>query len=79
MRDFEKKIKAFQTPKQEKPVIKQSIELQDLKDRMQRALATKVTFFGNDNKGRIYIDYYNRDDLDRLVEAVEILEKNKAD
>jgi ParB family chromosome partitioning protein len=77
VRDFEKKIKAFQTPKQDKKPVQQSIELQDLKDRMQRVLSTKVTFFGNDNNGRIYIDYYNRDDLDRLVEAVELLERNK--
>lgn len=27
-------------------------------NRMQRVFATKVSVLGNDNKGRIYIDYY---------------------
>ena len=43
---------------------------------MQRTFSTKVTALGNDNRGRIYIDYYSRDDLDRIVDLVEVLEKN---
>ena len=31
---------------------------------------------GNDNKGRIYIDYYTRDDLDRLAAIVEFAERS---
>ena len=42
---------------------------------MQRVFATKVTVLGNDNKGRIYIDYYNRDDLDRISSILSSLEK----
>ena len=45
---------------------------------MQRTFATKVSALGNDRRGRIYIDYYNRDDLDRIVELIERLEKDKA-
>jgi len=78
VREFEKMVKAFLTPKQEKPKQEQSIELKDLIGRMQRTFATKVSALGNDRRGRIYIDYYNRDDLDRIVELIERLEKDKA-
>ena len=38
---------------------------------MQRAFATKVSALGNGNKGRIYIDYFTSDDLDRISAMVE--------
>ena len=65
-----KKIKKVQN-QQEK-----SVELKDLINRMQQTFCTKVSAIGNDKKGRIYIDYYTRDDLDRLCDIVEILEKH---
>jgi len=77
VRDFEKLIKKVMSAKPEKPKVEQSIELKDLISRMQRVFATKVSALGNDNKGRIYIDYYNRDDLDRIVDIIEYLERNK--
>lgn len=76
VREFEKNVKAFLNPKQEKVAPKQSIELKDLIDRMQKVFSTKVSALGNDNRGRIYVDYYNRDDLDRIVELVTLLESN---
>ena len=44
---------------------------------MQRTLGTKVNAIGNDKKGRIYIDYYTRDDLDRIAEFLEIVRNKK--
>lgn len=76
VREFEKMVKAFLTPKAEKPKPQQSLELRDLISRMQKTFSTKVSALGNDNRGRIYIDYYNRDDLDRIVELVGTLEKS---
>lgn len=75
VRDFEKMVKNYLSPKPQKKPVEQSLELKDLISRMQRVLATKVTALGNDNKGRIYIDYYSRDDLDRIVEIVETVQK----
>ena len=77
VREFEKIVKAYLSPKPEKKAVEQSLELKDLVSRMQRVFATKVTALGNDNRGRIYIDYYNRDDLDRIVEIVETVQKTK--
>lgn len=69
VRKFEELVKAYRNPKQ-KQAQEQSIELKDLVARMQRTFATKVTVLGNDKKGRIYIDYYSRDDLDRISDLI---------
>ena len=52
-----------------------SAELKELIGQMQRTFGTKVNAIGNDKKGRIYIDYYTRDDLDRLSDIIELLKK----
>ena len=54
-----------------------SAELKELVSNMQRTFGTKVNAIGNDKKGRIYIDYYTRDDLDRLAEILEFVQENK--
>ncbi len=74
VRDTEKLVKAFFEPpkeKEKKPAPPLSIELRELVEKMQRTFGTKVNAIGNDNKGRIYIDYYTRDDLDRILEIIE--------
>ncbi len=75
VRELEKAVKEYLNPKANKPkkVQEQSIELKELIINMQRTFATKVSAIGNDRKGRIYIDYYNRDDLDRICELIEKL------
>lgn len=79
VRDLEKAVKNYLNPPKT-PVTKvkeQSLELKELINDMQRVFATKVSAIGNDNKGRIYIDYYSRDDLDRLADMVELLKKKE--
>ena len=76
VRATEKLVRDYFTPpeeKRKKEKIPLSAELKELIGDMQRVLGTKVNAIGNDNKGRIYIDYYTRDDLDRLAEMVETL------
>lgn len=79
VRDLEKAVKRILNPQAQRknPVAEQSLELKELVNQMQRVFSTKVSAIGNDNKGRIYIDYYSRDDLDRLADYVEVLSKNK--
>ena len=81
VRDVEKKVKEYFAPPEEKQKKKQKIELsnelKELVAEMQRVFGTKVNAIGNDKKGRIYIDYYTRDDLDRLSEILEFVKKNK--
>lgn len=54
----------------------QSIELKQLIHDMQKVFGTKVSALGNDQRGRIYIDYYSVDDLQRVFDLVEILKKH---
>ena len=78
-RDVENKVKDFFTPPEEKEKKKrpeQSADLKEFINRMQRVLGTKVNAIGNDNKGRIYIDYYMREDLDRISDIIDYVEKN---
>ena len=77
--DLEKAVKNYLNPKKQTPtkVAEQSLELKELINEMQRVFATKVSAIGNDNKGRIYIDYYSRDDLDRLADMIELLKKKE--
>lgn len=41
--------------------------LEQLGEKIQQKLGTKVQIYGKGKKGRITIDYYNLDDLDRLL------------
>jgi len=75
VRKFEELVKNYKNPQKSEPKTEQSLELRDLIKRMQRVFATKVSAIGNDKKGRIYIDYYTTDDLDRIVELLEKVEK----
>ena len=76
VREFEKLVKNTISPKQKAEPVKQSLELKDKVVRMQRTFATKVSMLGNDNKGRIFIDYYTPDDLSRLESMLAYLEQN---
>lgn len=80
VRDVEKKVKDYFAPPEEKAKKKikmeLSAELKELIGNMQRVLGTKVNAIGNDKKGRIYIDYYTRDDLDRIAEILEFVQKS---
>ena len=79
VRDLEKAVRNYLNPNKPKAtkVIEQSIELKELISEMQRVFSTKVSAIGNDNKGRIYIDYYSRDDLDRISDLIELLKKKE--
>lgn len=81
VRELEKKVRAYSVSpdlleeKKKKKRALASIELKNLVDRMRFAFRTKVSLIGNDQKGRIYIDYYSRDDLDRISEILDIIDK----
>lgn len=81
VRDVEKKVKEYFAPPEEKAKKKAkqelSAELKELIVDMQRVFGTRVNAIGNDKKGRIYIDYYTRDDLDRLSDILEFVKSNK--
>ncbi len=73
VREFEKLVSDFLNPKPAKVKPVQSLELKQLIADMSRVFSTKVSALGNDKRGRIYIDYFTADDLDRIFELVEQL------
>ena len=77
VRDLENYIKNYKGPqekvKKEKPV--QSIELKELGHRLARLFKTKVKIVGDDRKGKITIDYFNQDDLDRICTFLNSFER----
>lgn len=81
VRELEKKVRAFNIPpeildeRKKKKRALASIELKQLVERMRFAFRTKVSLIGTEKKGRIYIDYYSRDDLDRISEILDIIDK----
>jgi ParB family chromosome partitioning protein len=44
--------------------------VKDLQDRLQEQLATHVTIHHGEKRGRIEIEYYGNDDLQRIVTAL---------
>lgn len=76
VRELETKVRLYFTRKsiptgpRKQPL---PIELKEMVSDMKRVFATKVRIMGNESKGRIYIDYFNKDDLDRIHEIVQKL------
>ena len=75
VRDYFNPPEELKKAKKLKSYAEMSLELKDMIGRMQRDFGTKVAAIGNDTKGRIYIDYYTRDDLDRIVDILDLVEK----
>ena len=81
VRETERAVKQILNPpevlaqkKQEKNAL-MGAELKHLVERLRSNFKTKVSLIGTEKKGRIYIDYYTRDDLDRISEILDILER----
>lgn len=79
VRELELKVRLYLNPelapkKMDAAVkMKLSLEMKNLVDDMKRIFSTKVKVVGNDTKGRIYIDYFTKDDLQRIFELMEKL------
>lgn len=87
VRELEHRVRVYKNPPPEKTTMSKekrarlTLELKNLVDDMKQVFMTKVKVVGNDNKGRIIIDYFSKDDLDRIAELVEFLKgfKNRAE
>lgn len=72
VRETEKYVKEILNPKADNKKHKkeQSLEIKDFVRKMQEKLNTKVTILGNDKKGRVIIDYYNADELQKIYDVI---------
>lgn len=79
VRDAENYIRGIQLHSTQvnncKETVRQSPELKELCHRITRLFGTKVSIKGNDNKGKISIDYFNSDDLNRICQFISKLER----
>lgn len=56
---------------EEKPAKKvQPYEIKELEDRLRKLFKTKVAVDGTDEKGRIIISYYSKEDIDNIYEIL---------
>jgi len=66
-----------QAEAEKKPVVKEpQPEFTELEDRLMRALGTRVVVKGSMDKGRIILEYFQRDDLERIFEIATQLTMN---
>ncbi len=52
------------------------LELRDMESRMQQTFGLRTQFKGSRKKGRIILQYYSEDELDRLYQCLEKLEES---
>jgi ParB family chromosome partitioning protein len=52
-----------------------SAAVEDLQNRLQQHLATHVTIHHGEKRGRIEIEYYGTDDLQRIITALGLPEQ----
>ncbi len=62
--------KPVQQPKGQPQIKEKSLELKDFENKLKQIFATKAEIKGNDVKGKIVIDYYSKDDLDRIYNTL---------
>ncbi len=62
-------------PKMEKPLPKPlPLELQDMENRMRAAFGLRAEIKGNHKKGKIILQYYSQEELERLYQCMEMME-----
>ena len=81
VRQIEKEVKYILKPETRPTKLtaqvkaKMSLEMRQFVDDMTRVFATKVRLMGNETKGRIMIDYYTNEDLQRIYELIDSMKK----
>lgn len=61
------------SPKKEKQKkIKKYSEFMEIEEKLQNIFQTKVTVKGGESKGKIEINYYSKEELDRLLKAMDV-------
>lgn len=73
VRDMENAVKDVDNVSKRTVKVKPSLsmEMQEFRNNLERTFSTKIDIKGNDKKGKIIINYYTSDDLDRIYELIE--------
>ena len=77
VRDTELLVKRLTAlPKSIKKKNEQDVEYQVIEERFREVFGTKVKIMNNKKNGKILIEYYSMDELDRIINIVEKMSKN---
>ncbi|WP_010246633.1 ParB/RepB/Spo0J family partition protein [Acetivibrio cellulolyticus] len=69
VRDTESLVKKLLAQKKEvKKVINEDENIVQIEDELKKILGTKVKLFNNNKKGKIMIEYYSNDELERILD-----------
>ena len=73
VRELEKLIKSLNSDKKSKEKVREiSPYYKDVTERLQNHFGTKVNISNKNNKGRIEIEYYSDEDLQRILEIISL-------
>lgn len=78
VRETEKLVKRVLSKKEKKTPKKLDEDYLAIEDKFREILGTKVKIVRNNKSGRIMIEYYSVDELERIVELIESLSKNRS-
>ncbi len=73
VRDVEKLVKNLNKPAKPKKVTEKNLEVfyQDIEEKLKQVLGAKVSISAKENgTGKLEVEFYNNDDLDKLVELL---------
>lgn len=73
VRDMENAVKEVSKENRKsmpKPKVQMSTEMREFKDNLEHKFSTKIEIKGTEKKGKIIINYYNSDDLDRIYDIL---------
>jgi len=77
VRETEQLVKRLTQKKQTKKKKADDVEYLAIEERLREVLGTKVKILNNKNKGKIMIEYYSLDELDRLINLVEEIDTKR--
>lgn len=74
VRETEKLVKKLMTRSKPKAV-KKNEEFQNIEEKLKDIFGTKVKLVNNNKRGKIMIEYYSNDELERILELVDSIKK----
>jgi ParB family chromosome partitioning protein len=75
VRDTEALVKRMLAKKMPKKSIKPAEGYKEIEEKFREIFGTKVTIVNNKKKGKILIEYYSMEELERIIELVENMTK----
>jgi ParB family chromosome partitioning protein len=72
VREVERLIRDSAKPKKEKVEEKENIYHKDIKERLEGYFGTRVSLVNKKNKGKIEIEYYSEEDLQRILDILRL-------